>query len=312
MRTVFNNSQLAHVWANQSQTNGRSGSMFFRDSMIFSYGEHYMAAKIHTLKGKTFALVNSNRYSVTTAQHLGEIRSALRGLMPYFESTDVTDTKAALKHLTSNAKESALSYLRVSKVTSKEHVKHAFESIRGEYKELNKFRAILGLSEVWPAKKELDAVEKHLNQRLKRYHELNTPEMIAKREAQKAKRDAAKAKKLELEQAERIEKFRRGETVYGIDLPFELLRVQGDEVVTSRGARVPLKEALGLLNAIESGETSENLKGAEIGSFQVTAVYPHLDSNSVPDKLLHIGCHRILLSEARQVLSKARHLSLVS
>ena len=62
MKNVFNNRQLAHVWANQSQDTGRNanGSMFFESDTIYSYGRHYAMARIYKRNEsqKTLVLIN--------------------------------------------------------------------------------------------------------------------------------------------------------------------------------------------------------------------------------------------------------------
>lgn len=73
MKTVFNNSELSHVWANQKQESGKGSSMFFNKSGIYSYGHHFMIAKhlnedtiLFTLRG----------YSNSTAKHITKVRQA--------------------------------------------------------------------------------------------------------------------------------------------------------------------------------------------------------------------------------------------
>lgn len=80
MKTVFqSNSELAHVWANQSQSHGKANSMFFNYNTAYSYGFHYMAGELLTLKGEKICILNSMRYSVTTSKHVNELRSAAMG-----------------------------------------------------------------------------------------------------------------------------------------------------------------------------------------------------------------------------------------
>ena len=312
MKKVFSsNSQLCHIWAQQTQSEGRGNNLFFEGNKIWSYGYHFLAAQIHTIKGKKICLVNEHRYSPSTGRHLYLIEGAVHGLMPSFRVPDVSNPKKGVKYLDDLAQAEIDAALKVMKVDHKGAFAWKRKRIEAAFKEASDFRLLLGLKSIKPKKSDLDAVRAHFEARFKRYKELNTPEMQAKREAERIKRDARKAKLEAEKQAETIEKFRRGENVY-LDLPHELLRIQGEEIVTSRGARVPLKEAVALFNQIESGEKSENLKGAEVGNFHVTAVYSYPDSNFVDDKLIYVGCHRIRLSEARQVLTNARHLSLVS
>jgi len=81
MKTVFNNSELAHVYANQSQSNGRNsnGSMFFEGSTIYSYGYHFAIATIETnQKGIECMLFTTRSYSNTTAKQISIVRNATR------------------------------------------------------------------------------------------------------------------------------------------------------------------------------------------------------------------------------------------
>lgn len=209
MRTTFKtNAEVCHVWAQQTQSTGRAGNIFFHASKIFSYGPHYTAAMIHTFsKGKRgkppirFALVNSHRYSVTTAQHPGHIRNALHGLMPFFESPDVYNPKTAVTYLDGVAKLGITSAMRRMKVTSADSIRWELEQIEKDYKNANELRAILGMAALKPKACDLAKVNAHLEKRLARYRELNTPEMIEARrveaEKRKARKDAAAPELLE-------------------------------------------------------------------------------------------------------------------
>lgn len=79
MKKVFqSNSELSKVFANQTQSLGRSNSMFFEHQIIYSYGYHYEIAKIvYTDKGQDIAFINSNSFSNTTAKHTNHV---FRGL----------------------------------------------------------------------------------------------------------------------------------------------------------------------------------------------------------------------------------------
>lgn len=296
MKKVFSSqSQLCHVWANQSQSEGRTNNMYFCDSMIFSYGEHYMAAKVHKVKGKRFALVRSDTYGPATSGHLTEIRNSLSGLMPYYCVPCIESPKDAVKVLDSRAAETVVDALKRVKVDSKDSVKYMLENINEAFKDASELRSILGLKAIKPKVSDLNAVKKHFAARFKRYQELQTPEMQAKRERDRAKRAEKQAKVDALKEQYKIEAFRNGNHVSLYNLKFELLRVQGNEVVTSRGARVPLDAAVTLYRAIETGR---NVIGAEVGSFKVEAI-----TNLETDKVVKIGCHNILWSEASRVLS---------
>ncbi|KKK46642.1 hypothetical protein LCGC14_3163180, partial [marine sediment metagenome] len=78
-RYLKSNSEVAHFWANQSQMEGYTKSMFFRGKSIYSYGDHYEAGRLVTDDhGDTVALYNNKNYSVTTTGHVSLVRGASR------------------------------------------------------------------------------------------------------------------------------------------------------------------------------------------------------------------------------------------
>jgi hypothetical protein len=81
MKNVFTNSELAHVYANQSQPTGRnsSGSFYFDGKAIYSYGRHFPIAKIVTnQQGIEVMLFTFRTYSNTTGKQVSIVRSATR------------------------------------------------------------------------------------------------------------------------------------------------------------------------------------------------------------------------------------------
>ncbi len=250
-------------------------------------------AKVHKKHG--FALVNSNRSSVTTeGKHKNAVRDALNGLMPYFGCTDPTDVKLAIKENDAMAQASLLAPLKRLKITNQQEINDIFERIHETFKGVNQLRKLMGKCEKWPKKKQLDVIQVHLVKRLARYNELNTPEIIAARKAEHDRLDALEAEAQSLILTEHIEKFRQGGDDYNLwRLNNELLRIKGDELQTSRGARVPLVEAKRMYMAIKNGI---DVTGKTIGHFTINKIF-HDE--------LEVGCHRILLSEVERVLDAA-------
>lgn len=81
MKTVFTNRQCVHVWAQQSQSEGRSGNrnIFFHDRTIYSYGHHFpMAMFVKNTRGEEAVLITGEKYSSTTAGHVSAVWSAVR------------------------------------------------------------------------------------------------------------------------------------------------------------------------------------------------------------------------------------------
>ena len=293
MKKVFNSSQLTHVWANQGQSEGRSNNMFFEGTDIC---KHYLAARIYTIKGKKFALVNNHNYSMTTAKHLSLIRSSLYQLMPFFSVSDVTDLKGAVKFLDNQAKDAITLILKKTKVISQINIDNLFSLIVDKYKTTNKLRKILGYKPIKLSEKDQERVFDHLNNRLTRYQELNTPEMIEKKKIDKEKQTIKKNAKIQEKLNEAVTLFRSTGTIRDTlkQLPYELLRINNNNIIkTSRGAEVPLMEARKLLSLILSGKGNEVI-GANIGNgFTI---------RSIDDTKIVIGCHTILLEEAKNVL----------
>jgi len=76
MKTVFQNSELAHVWASQQQSHGKANSFYFDGATIYSYGRHFPIA---TIVGQD-VLFTMRTYSNTTAKHVGMARRAISHL----------------------------------------------------------------------------------------------------------------------------------------------------------------------------------------------------------------------------------------
>jgi len=73
MKTVFNNNELAHVWAAQTQNEGRAGSFYFNGKTIYSYGSHFPIATMDDNN----VLFTKCTYSNTTAKHIRLTRRAI-------------------------------------------------------------------------------------------------------------------------------------------------------------------------------------------------------------------------------------------
>lgn len=107
VQRVLPNAQVAQAWAKQSQPEGRSGNgnLWFDGDTIYSYGRHFPAGRIVTAAdGRKVALVNSDTYSTTTANHLGKVyMAAYHQGLPIFRvpgcSTDHAANVAHFEHL---------------------------------------------------------------------------------------------------------------------------------------------------------------------------------------------------------------------
>lgn len=94
MKTVVSNSQVAHLWANQSQEHARNGrNFYFQGDTIYSYGSHFPIARIVEREGKGKAVLFTIRtYSKTTAKHCSIVRPACSHYEKIFHVKDPTSS----------------------------------------------------------------------------------------------------------------------------------------------------------------------------------------------------------------------------
>lgn len=310
MKEAFgSHTQLCHVWAQQTQPAGHTKNLYFLNfTDLYSYGGHYLAAKIHTTKqGQPYALIRSDSYSNSTSKHLNHAARAVRGLMEYWYVPNVEkiDSVENFNHFNDRVINEVDETLRATKVRYKEDIQHYLNSIDDMVNDANEFFKFADLPLISVPQDILDLVREHLEYRLKRYEELNTPEHRAKLEADKIKREERKAEKEREKKALEIQEWRDGKrsVIYGRSF-YDLLRVQGNEVKTTSGASVPLSHALRLLSMIEKGTVRA---GERIGHFTYES---STDSEWEDDKIIKIGCHKIKLSEAQSVLAPYREQEL--
>ena len=78
VKCVFDNSMVAHIWAQGMQSFGRSGNgnFYFQGTTLYSYGSHFVVAQ---LLPDGNALINADSASVTTSAHCHDARLAVRG-----------------------------------------------------------------------------------------------------------------------------------------------------------------------------------------------------------------------------------------
>ena len=69
--------EVAHIWAQQTQNEGRCSNGFFEGDTIYSYGKHFPIARIFTDDaGNKTVFFTTRTYSSTTRKHIGHTSSA--------------------------------------------------------------------------------------------------------------------------------------------------------------------------------------------------------------------------------------------
>lgn len=274
MKKVFQSSyDVCHKFAEQTQTEGRSGNLFFENDWcvtgdygkkIYSYGHHYLLAEF--INDNTI-VINDVGYSSSTEKHIGEIISATSQYRQFFTLSCnlelVYNQIIENKNKLARANKPELYITPILRLYASLIEYHTYTRNLGNLKKSKKFREI---------KKIVNGVN---NPEYKEKLKL----LVIKQEKQAIKRDAIKL-------AEYLPKFINFEISSFRVGKFDYLRLSqdGESVQTSQYVNVPVKEAKILFNRIRLGY---DVIGSKIGYYTV------ISNNGA----LKIGCHNILKDE---------------
>jgi hypothetical protein len=285
MKKVFSsNSELIHVWANNNEPEiyKSANSVSCQHGRLFSYN-----TCIAELVNDSHVILNSHSYSNTTSKHQSLARSAIHGrecISLDFGRYNLQrlDFKSDFKDLVKYNEAKAAEWL-VKASRSKKYAGLYNGFALSIFSSLKAYADLFGLT-YETSISDIDILRS---------------DALEAEKKQKALEKIRKAEKI-AEQAEALIKWRAGENVYH-NFEVTALRVYGDEVQTSRGARIPLAEAVRawpLLQKIASSGEALRPENMRLGYYQVNSI----DSNN-----LIVGCHTIPMAE---VLNVARVLNL--
>jgi hypothetical protein len=277
MKTVFSNSQLSHVWANQLQNFGKGSNMYFEQNIMYSYGSHYQISQIVTApNGDKVYFVNSNGYSNTTAKHTNHVWHAIPDNFPKFKVPfTITSSYYSGSRSHSFSVENLPAIVDAMLLNVKNKLTdqiNARSNDRLFIQAANLFGDICYLCQLFNLPKP-QRPSNYLDAQIKAQHLRETQN---EREEKKAAKELQKS--LEL-----LTKWLNHEyngTLYNIPVH---LRVSNDGklIETTKGAKVQMSEALRLLSKLRNGE---DVNGYKIDGFTV------IENNADRVK---IGCHEI-------------------
>lgn len=296
------NSELVHLWAQQTKSHGRTGTgnCSFEGRSLYSYRTEiarFMSDRDDVV------VYTTHRYSVTTTgKHQIHIPRAISHCESYAvdcEMRDIPDTWEEAKHVV------FLDILQtvnrnLHKLKTKRSVSWYFNNMRYQFLEIRNFLAsynvtvpeeyknLVTLSEdVWCAftGNNYSFADCIGNAELVSQYLGIGDKLKIKLERQK-KREKKKEEQERLKDAEKIAEWRAG-TYNGqlYNLPVMLRRGKGGIIETSHGAAVPLFQAINLVDSLYAGN---KIEGVTIGNFTVRMVTP---------EAVIIGCHTIPMSE---------------
>jgi hypothetical protein len=297
-KTVYPYNEIPHLWFHglgngQTYARNAQGNLYFNGPSIFSYGSHFEIARKVTTKRGDAVLLNLESRSVTTSGHQNMVRGAIPSGTSVFYIPELTGNSVTgpmhKRSLESYGKRIESALLKAARARSSWAKESNHEDAKRLTAERNSYVSFFPLRNKPLAdvpsldSKAVEQIRARESQRIKQVSE------------ETKKRNAERAAKL----AEDIELWKNGQLVSGYfpNTP-AMLRVSGQEVETSLGARVPVahaKRALILVRAVVSrGETWEtNGHTCHLGNYKLDRIEA--------DGTLRAGCHVIARSERERV-----------
>jgi hypothetical protein len=288
------NSEVPHLWAHRSRSEAKTsnGTLYFSGDTIYSYGSHFPIARHVTQADGTPAVLFTTRsYSVTTSAHTSRVRHAIPASVPkwYVQSPD-KDFAGCFANFKSDYRAQLAEVVDAKNKTSRAK---RYLKLESTVDEANRFAEAFGIKErltlptIEGAAEEIAAVRKR-------------EEIEAKRRAAKAKREREKQLAAQrIKYAEDAERWKAGENVYtAYYFPDALLRIEDDEVVTSKGARFPVSHAVRGLRIVErvraTGQPYQrNGHTIHLGHYALDSI--DKDGN------VHAGCHFVKYEEIQRI-----------
>ena len=291
---VFDTGEIPHLWAHRTQEDARNrqGNLYFTGDTIYSYGSHFPIARhITNERGERAVLFTTAHHSVTTSGHCSAVARAIPSNVPVFRVPHIRNSWDDLPNHTDNVG----SYVRrISELLGKANRArinrdwHQREAL-GLREQLRRYATFFDLTDVAvPESDELDALQSWIT--------------AHQEEERQRREEAARLAEEEhrREQAEQIQRFLAGDPhVSYISGVSPMLRVVGEEVQTSLGARFPIAHARrGLAfiqNVRQSGqEYVRNGHAIHLGHYVIDRIEP--------DGTVHAGCHVVKWEEIERIV----------
>jgi hypothetical protein len=309
-KTLRNNQEVAHVWASQSQSEGKCGNMFFEGPSIFSYGHHFEIARIVK---PGVVLFNDRSYSNSTSKHQNYTYQAVSHMKGY--------TVPSMTDHNMNVDAYMTSILNIV-----ERIKRARSGFKWHFNSLKHYQEkLLSYLEQFPNISSKRAIKAKIIAKkvfftvtdLKKFKEKEDRNAEAQTKAHETRKHNQEIyfknrSRVENENEAHIQAlmevaYRVWESVIADDtrtawlsgddqaqMPYDgsvLLRLikNETEIETSQGAYVPVSEAKALWYDMQN---KIDIKNRRIGSYTISGIH---------DGKLIIGCHCIPLREVARM-----------
>jgi hypothetical protein len=300
-KCVFDTGEIPHLWANRTQEEARNrhGNLYFTGDTIYSYGSHFPIAR-HVMHdaGERAVLFTTASYSVTTSGHCSAVRSAIPSGIPVFHVPNVChgrysgseltadDHAGTLADYTERIEKKVITSARARSSYAKEWNHEHAVRLRDE---AFAYCAFFGLPV--PNIPEVPELDSEALTAIRKRE--------AKRAAEKAEQTQRENEQEAIRHSENMTKWRASEYHGGFPYGFPtMLRIIGDEVQTSRGARFPVshaKRALAFVRKVrESGQ-------AYVRNGRTIHLGPYALDRIEPDGTVKAGCHVVSWEEIERI-----------
>ena len=298
MKTKFNNSELTHVWANQTQSHGTGSNMFFEHGTIYSYGYHFKLAQfVNNKEGQRCVMINLKSYSNTTSKHQSLVWRAIPQDVPFlkvvsfFNDIDAASTahKENLTHYINEAERLQGLAMRANKL--KMGYISQLKNELGNFNQYCTFFALDSLDRFSTTLNLLDDKQRKIVSWLVSYEKSDEFTQWQNKQEQNKKKAEAKAL---IDAAEKIEAFRQFKisSIYA-NLGHYLLRYNKEtlNVETSGGVKMPKDIFIRAYTRLNENELKV---GQHVGDFRF---------NGVDGEMVSVGCHKIPMTEIKNIVA---------
>lgn len=273
MKKVLSPSEVAHVFANQTQSEARTqtNNFFFYDKNIYSYGHHFCIARF---VDENTLLFTERGYSNTTAKHINHVRHATSHIKKIYcdnpTNTNTDNFNAWTRQAETNieklknARKPEIYLLELQRIKNKANI----------YAEYFGIKLPITLENALSITDKAEIIA---------YLE-NKAEAIAKEKKQKET-------ELRKEHAKNLKKWKKFEiySLYQRD-GFDYLRKDSENFQTSQGVKIPIAVGLRFYNSIVN-------KTIKVGD-----KFLDYTISEINNKLIKIGCHTITLKEINSIV----------
>lgn len=301
MKTRFNNSELTHVWANQTQTHGKGSNMFFEYGTIYSYGYHFKLAQfVQNKQNERCVLINLRSYSNSTSKHQSLVWRSIPQNVPFFKVVSffndidaaTTAHKENLTHYINEAERLQGLTIRANKL--KMGYLSQLKNQIGNFNQYCSFFSLDNLEQFNPILGQGITIKERyerLTAWLRTYE--NSEELKKWQIKQEGNRKKAEIKAFE-DAKEKIELFRQFKisSFYAI-LGHYLLRYNNENqmIETSGGVKMPKPLFISAYRRLMRNELEQ---GQHIGSYTF---------NGFDGQIVSVGCHKIPMTEIQNIVS---------